>query len=149
MTEQELIEAVKKILDKERSKTHLEYTGNGWSYTYDTDNTTLAHQICQLFEQEDDPDWAGARHYPELDKPELARIWSEDGTGGVATGANKPDEDRLLTDFEQQRVERIFMEIESKAKTERFEIQGIFTDLLELLENTDWWQAIKQQEEMK
>ena len=26
--------------------------------------------FCENFEPEDEPDWAGARHHPELDEPE-------------------------------------------------------------------------------
>jgi len=48
-----------------------------------SDIDKLAQQIYELFE-------------PKPNNP-LARIWNEDGTSGIATGANKPDEGRLLT----------------------------------------------------
>ena len=30
--------------------------------------TVLREQLCQLLEQDDEPDWAGARHHPELNE---------------------------------------------------------------------------------
>jgi len=38
----------------------------------------VAHQIDKLYQPDDDPDWAGARHYPELSDPQPDELISDE-----------------------------------------------------------------------